>query len=124
ETCSVGLAGVLDLSTLLTKPPLEPHHLGRLARPFDALERDQYAAHAPENLRGHDSTAPRRPGIAGRRAVWPSVAVFRRAVGSAGGAPAAGPSEGAACRRPRSRPPPSSSHPPATDRSLRRDHRG
>src|SRR5262245_38049993 len=64
EPCSIGLACVLDLATLPTKPALEPHHLGGLARPFDALERDQYAAHAPANLRRHDSTAPGRPGIA------------------------------------------------------------
>ena len=48
EPCPVGLAGVHDLPPLLTKPSLEPHHLGRLARPLDALERDQCAAHAAE----------------------------------------------------------------------------
>src|SRR5438445_10717025 len=48
ESCAVRLARVLDLPALPTKPPLEPHHLGGLARPFDALERDQYAAHAAE----------------------------------------------------------------------------
>src|SRR5438094_155292 len=41
EPRAVGLARVLDLPTLLTKPSLEPHHLGRLARPFDALEGNQ-----------------------------------------------------------------------------------
>src|SRR5215470_14995895 len=66
ESCSVGLPRVLDLATLPTKPAPEPHHLGRLARPFDALERDQYTAHAPANLRSNHSTAPRPSGIAGR----------------------------------------------------------
>src|SRR5437867_7980282 len=44
EPCSVGLARVFDLTTLPTKPSLESPHLGRLARPLDALERDQYTA--------------------------------------------------------------------------------
>src|SRR5262245_56962007 len=78
EPCSIGLAGVLDLAALPTKPSLEPHHLGRLARPFDTLERDQYTAHASENLRCHDSTAPGRPGIAVRSG-------SRRLYGGSGG---------------------------------------
>src|SRR5438105_4737358 len=50
------------------KPPLEPHQLGGLARPFDALERDQYAAHAPEPpgatiARGSGAREPRRAEI-------------------------------------------------------------
>src|SRR5262249_26542768 len=78
EPCSIGLAGVLDLAALPTKPSLEPHHLGRLARPFDTLERDQYTAHAPDNLRSNHSTAPEHPVIAG-----PSRAMATRATGAA-----------------------------------------
>src|SRR5262245_7164572 len=77
ESCSVGLPGVLDLATLPTKPALEPHHLGRLARPLDALKRDQYSAHAPDNLRSNHSTAPGHPVIAAR----PSAAATRAADG-------------------------------------------
>src|SRR6266481_6131678 len=45
EPSPVRLARVLHLPPLPTKPSPEPHHLGRLARPFDALERNQCAAH-------------------------------------------------------------------------------
>src|SRR5215467_11508121 len=48
EPRPVRLARVLHLPALPTKPSLEPHHLGGLARPFDALERDQCPTHAPE----------------------------------------------------------------------------
>src|SRR5437773_636026 len=54
EPRSVGLTGALNLPPVLTKPSLEAHHLGRLARPLDALERDQDSAHAPD----HSTTPP------------------------------------------------------------------
>src|SRR5262245_13446091 len=47
QPCAVWLPCALDLTTAPTKPSLEPPHLGRLARPLDALERDQDTAHAP-----------------------------------------------------------------------------
>src|SRR5437867_7587819 len=71
EPRSVGLTGALNLPSLLTKPSLEAHHLGRLARPLDAFERDQDSAHAPD----HSTTPPhpRTAGAAGSRRRWPGA---------------------------------------------------
>ena len=43
--------GVRDIAMPLTpEPPLQAEHLGRLARPFPALERDEHPTHPPNLL--------------------------------------------------------------------------
>src|SRR4029453_17854149 len=59
EPRSAGLTGAPDLPPLRTKPSPEPHHLGCLARPLDALERNQESTHA--QTIAHAST-PAEPG--------------------------------------------------------------
>src|SRR5439155_18737647 len=51
----LGLTGPLDPVTLGAKPTLEAKHLGRLARPLDALERDECSTHV-ENPRCCDTS--------------------------------------------------------------------
>src|SRR6266850_5434483 len=71
EPRPVGFTGALNLPSVLTKPSLEAHHLGRLARPLDAFERDQDSAHAPD----HSTTPPHPRTAGGRRSRrrWPGA---------------------------------------------------
>src|SRR5262245_5287102 len=69
EPRAVGLTGALDLPPLPTQPSLEPHHLGRLARPLDALERDEDSAHAQTIARQPEPGEPWRPALRGRGGV-------------------------------------------------------
>jgi hypothetical protein len=45
ESGAVRLAGQLDAMSAGPEPASEPRHLGRLAGPFDALERDEDSTH-------------------------------------------------------------------------------
>src|SRR2546430_3439709 len=65
EARPVGLTGPLDSAPFGAQPTSEAPHLGRLARPLDALERDEYSTHVQILHVRRYATLARRPAAYG-----------------------------------------------------------
>src|SRR2546429_6812804 len=65
EARPVGLTGPLDSAPFGAEPAPEAPHLGRLARPLDALERDEHSTHVQILHVRRYATLARRPAAYG-----------------------------------------------------------